>query len=257
MNEIFFTTVNNKKSLSSVEQTSKFTLIYNMCQNCDMDKLFQALYENYLNVKFRDNNFQSVRKSNEWLMYCDTLNKQVRERQDYFLYRYQAYMPALFYKLFSTSSAPNPKSRLKYPHVFFENMVKLNKNAEILRHFQADMSPLVRVWHNSVKYTVVDLLPFLTEILQPSLRSVTLQLFTKIEKDKLESLIRTMLLFNLTYRQEKALDGQYTYVLDPNVDECIRLSGMKQRKQLSYVIKQQVARELTLEKVKLVDKFKG
>jgi len=89
MNEIFFTTLNNKKSLVNMEQNSKFTLIYNMCQNCDMEKLFQALYENYLSIKFRDNNFQSVKKSNEWLMYCDTLNKQVREKQDFFLYRYQ------------------------------------------------------------------------------------------------------------------------------------------------------------------------
>lgn len=61
MNEIFFTTINNKKSLVNIEQSSKFSLIHNMCQNCDNDKLFQALYENYLNVKFRDNNFQAVR----------------------------------------------------------------------------------------------------------------------------------------------------------------------------------------------------
>lgn len=85
---------------------------------------------------------------------------------------------------------------------------------------------------------------------------MALQLFTKIEKDKLENLIRTMLQFNLTYRQEKAMDGQYIYILEPNIDECIKLSGMKQRKQLGYVIKQQVAREITLEKVKLADKFK-
>ena len=66
-----------------------------------------------------------------------------------------------------------------------------------------------------------------------------------------------MLLFNLSYRQEKALDGQYTYVLEPNIDDIIKLSGMKQRKQLGYVIKQQLAREITLEKVKLADKYKS
>ena len=174
MNEIFFTTPNNKKSLVNIENSSKFTLIQNMCQNCDTDKLFQALFENFLNVKFRDNNFQSVAKANEWLMYCDTFNKQVREKQDYFLYRYMMYMPVAFYKLFSTSSAPNPKNRLKYPHVFFENLCKLNKNTEILKHFQADMSPVVRVWYNSVKFNVIDLLPFFNDILQPNLRTVIL-----------------------------------------------------------------------------------
>lgn len=172
MNEIFFTTPNNKKSLVNLENSSKFTLIQNMCQNCDTDKLFQALFENFLNVKFRDNNFQAVTKANEWLMYCDTFNKQVREKQDYFLYRYIMYMPVAFYKFFSTSSAPNPKNRLKYPHVFFENLCKLNKNTEILKHFQADMSPTVRVWYNSAKFNVIDLLPFFNDILQPNLRTV-------------------------------------------------------------------------------------
>lgn len=105
-------------------------------------------------------------------MFCDTLHKQVRQKQDFYLYRYQGYLPALFYKLFSTSSAPDPKNRLKYPHAQYENMVKTNKNTGILKHFQADMSPLVRVAFNSFKYIVIDLLPFFNDILQPNLRSV-------------------------------------------------------------------------------------
>lgn len=190
-------------------------------------------------------------------MYCDTFNKKIRERQDFFLYNYQKFLPPLFYKLFSTSQQPNPKNRLKYPHVFFENMVKLNRQTEILKSFQAEMSPMVRVYHNSARYNVIDLLPFFTEILQPNIRSIALQLFTKIEKDKFENLIKTMLLFSLNYRQEKTVDGQYCYVLEPPVDDAIKLSGMKQHKQLGYVIKQQLAREITLEKVKLADKFKN
>lgn len=31
-----------------------------MCQNCDLDRLIQALQENYLYIRFRDNNFESV-----------------------------------------------------------------------------------------------------------------------------------------------------------------------------------------------------
>jgi hypothetical protein len=41
-----------------------------------------------------------------------------------------------------------------------------------------------------------------------------------------------------------------------SIDEVVKLSGLKQRKQLGYIIKQQVAREITLEKVKAADKFK-
>jgi len=52
-------------------------------------------------------------------MFGDTLNKQIREKQDFSLYNYQRYLPVLFYSLFSTSNQPKPKS-LKYPHQLFE-----------------------------------------------------------------------------------------------------------------------------------------
>ena len=58
-------------------------------------------------------------------------------------------------------------------------MIKLNKNLEILRHFQADMSPIARVAYNSIKYNVLDLLPFFNDILQPNLRSVIKKIKTE------------------------------------------------------------------------------
>lgn len=33
-----------------------------MCQNCDLDRLIQALYENFLFIRFRDSNFEMVEK---------------------------------------------------------------------------------------------------------------------------------------------------------------------------------------------------
>lgn len=93
--------------------------------------------------------------------------------------------------------------------------MKFTKNNDILKHFITDMSPSARVVYNSSRFAVIDLLPFLTEIIQPNLRTVALQLFTKSEKEKLDNLVKTMILFNVNYRQEKALDGQYCYVLEP------------------------------------------
>ena len=93
--------------------------------------------------------------------------------------------------------------------------MKFNKNNDILKHFISDMSPTARIAYNSNRYAVTDLLPFLNEIIQPNLRTVALQLFTKSEKEKLDNLVKTMILFNVSYRQEKAIDGQYCYVLEP------------------------------------------
>jgi hypothetical protein len=33
-----------------------------LCNNCDLDRLLQALHENYLSVRTRDGNFDNVNK---------------------------------------------------------------------------------------------------------------------------------------------------------------------------------------------------
>lgn len=40
-------------------------------------------------------------------------------------------------------------------------------------------------------------------------------MYTAREKQQLADLVDTMISYNLTYHQERGLDGQYTYVLEP------------------------------------------
>lgn len=44
---------------------------------------------------------------------------------------------------------------------------------------------------------------------------VSTQLYSTREKEQLAGLVGTMLAYSLTYRQERAADGQYTYRLEP------------------------------------------
>lgn len=81
-------------------------------------------------------------------------------------------------------------------------------------------------------------------------------MFSKSEKEKVDNLIKLMISFNLNYRQERSFDGQYTFVLEPPIDEIIKFSNLKQRKQLPYILKQQISHEVKMEKVKLVDQHK-
>ena len=41
------------------------------------------------------------------------------------------------------------------------------------------------------------------------------QLFSSREKEQMRELIDTMLAYNLSYRQDRTPEGQYTYVLEP------------------------------------------
>ena len=46
---------------------------------------------------------------------------------------------------------------------------------------------------------------------------VNTQLYSKREKDNLADLIRIMIAYNITYHQQRNLDGQYSYDLEPSV----------------------------------------
>ncbi len=47
------------------------------------------------------------------------------------------------------------------------------------------------------------------------IKKVAIQLLSKSEKEKFDNLIKIMIAFNINYRQEKGLDGQFTFVLEP------------------------------------------
>ena len=44
---------------------------------------------------------------------------------------------------------------------------------------------------------------------------VNTQLYSQREKDELSHLIRIMIAYNMSYRQERSQEGQYNYTLDP------------------------------------------
>jgi chromosome transmission fidelity protein 18 len=101
----------------------------------------------------------------------------------------------------------------------------------------------------------VEMLSPILEIITPSFRPVSMQLYSAREKQQLTDLVDTMISYGLTYKQEKGADGQYTYVLDPCLEEVCRFPGLAQRKQLSYSAKQLISREIEVEKMRRAERM--
>lgn len=78
----------------------------------------------------------------------------------------------------------------------------------------SDMSPSVRKYLNTASMTM-EVLPPLMDIIQPNFRPVNTQLYSTREKEEMAQLIRIMIAYNMTYHQEKTIEGQFSYVLDP------------------------------------------
>ncbi|VDI30305.1 chromosome transmission fidelity protein 18 [Mytilus galloprovincialis] len=215
----------------------------------EYDKVIQGLFENYCECKYKDPKMEGLNFAMDWLTFVDSVNQYTMHIQDYSLMGYVPYIAVTFHLLFAANQPP----RIQYPHSQYDALTKHNKFTNLVSSLMSDMSPSVRKYLNTASMTM-EVLPPLMDIIQPNFRPVNTQLYSTREKEEMAQLIRIMIAYNMTYHQEKTIEGQFSYVLDPHVDEVVRFTGMKQHKQLTYAAKQLVAREIEMEKMRRNDK---
>ncbi|XP_058236887.1 chromosome transmission fidelity protein 18 homolog isoform X2 [Hemibagrus wyckioides] len=213
------------------------------------EKLTQGLYDNFLSMKLKDPSMANVCSGLDWLSFSDLVNECVLHGQNYSLMRYLPFLPAAFHHLFATNSVP----RISYPNSHYEGLMKTQHTKNALVAMLAEIPPSVRsrVCQNNL---CLDVLSLLLELICPKLRPVNPQLYSTREKQQLCELIDTMINYNLTYRQERTPEGQYTYILEPNVEDVVRFTGLPPRRQLTYQVKQLIARETELERMRRVER---
>ncbi|KAM6299110.1 chromosome transmission fidelity protein 18 homolog [Aegotheles albertisi] len=211
----------------------------------EQEKLAQGLYENFLNMKVRDSSFSSVCLALEWLSFSDLLGRAVLHGQSFQLMRYLPFLPVAFHLLFAATSVP----RLAYPSSQHDALAKLQHMQNLVVSMVSGIAPSARS-RAGQQSLVLEVLCLLLDIIAPKLRPVNTQLYSLREKQQLAALISTMLAYNLTYHQERLPEGQYTYKLDPNVEDVCRFPELPARRQLTYQAKQLIAREIELEKMR-------
>ncbi|XP_078611999.1 chromosome transmission fidelity protein 18 homolog [Branchiostoma floridae x Branchiostoma japonicum] len=213
--------------------------------NGEYEKTCQGLFENYLEAKFKDAYLDVVTMGCEWLGFYDLVNNIISHIQTFILMRYIPYTFVAFHMLFAGSTAP----KLSYPSSQYECFQKMTETQSLRAAQQGEMSAVIRSRVSQSAF-LLELLPALLDIIQPSFRPVNSQLFSAKEKQQMADLIHTMIAYNLTYQQERTQEGQYQYLLEPNMEEAIRFSDQPPKKQLTYAAKQLIAKEIEVEKMR-------
>ncbi|XP_071976053.1 chromosome transmission fidelity protein 18 homolog [Engystomops pustulosus] len=216
----------------------------------EYEKLTMGLYDNFLNMKVKESNFSTVVSALDWLGFTDVVNTMIMHGQNFQLMRYLPFLPVAFHLFFAASNVP----RIAYPNSHYEAQSRLNQMQNLLTAMVAEIVPAIRS-RVGPQSLVLDALCLLLDIISPKLRPVNTQLYSMKEKQQLADLISTMLAYNLTYHQERTMDGQYVYKLDPNVEDVCRFPELPIRKPLTYQAKQLIAREIELEKMRRSEAF--
>jgi len=224
-----------------------------------------GLFENYLLVDFRDPRLESILTGLQWFGFVDQLDRVVGETQRYEFKRYSRYLAAMFHLLF----ASRQYTKLVFPQMLSESSFKISRSQTTLQSMMSDIKCSVRPFLNC-NILIMDILPMVLEIVQPHFRSVNVQLYSDQEKELLRRVVDIMRDYNLTYRQQRSLHGQYEFVLEPPVEEIVYVSmavngneksenkaAVSHKSQLSHTAKQVIAREIELAKVRNKEPAKG
>ncbi|KAJ8035506.1 Chromosome transmission fidelity protein 18-like [Holothuria leucospilota] len=226
--------------------SARFHRILSLAMTCgEYAKLMQGVFENYLEVKFKDPHLDSITLASDWMIFFDLLNTRVMESQNYIFNRYMPFIPVMFHMLFASVSRP----QIKYPSADFESRQRQQKITNHLATMLADACPRVKKTLD-VTLAVEEVIPLLQIIISPMFRPVSTQLFSMQEKKQLAELVDIMISFSLTYQQERNKEGQYNYVIDPNLDDITRFSDTPTSRQMTYGAKQLIAREIEVEKLR-------
>ncbi|XP_029362819.1 chromosome transmission fidelity protein 18 homolog isoform X2 [Echeneis naucrates] len=234
------------EALGSGSGAQRFQYILNLASSSgEYEKVSQGLYDNYLSMRVRDPNLQCVSEALDWLSFSDRLNHMILHNQNFSLMKYLPFLSVTFHFLFAHTNVP----RINYPHSQHEATSRLLSSKNALSSMLADIPAGFRTRISQLSLTL-DILTLLLEIISPKLRPVNPQLFSSREKEQMRELINTMLAYNLSYRQDRTPEGQYTYVLEPRVEEVVRFPGLPPHRQLTYQAKQTINREMEQERMR-------
>ncbi|XP_063961943.1 chromosome transmission fidelity protein 18 homolog [Lytechinus pictus] len=226
--------------------TARFHHMLHVIQACgEHEKLMQGVFENYLEVKFKDPHMDAINMASDWLTFSDIVQTKIAKTQNYIFGRFLPYVPLTFHMLFACVAY----TKIRYPNTGFEIKTKTELIKNLIETMRSEICPSIRQGIN-LKLAVTELLPPLLIILQPAFRPINTQLFSAAEKKQLRELVDTMIAYNLTYRQERSIEGTYNYNLDPNLEVVLRFSDSPPVRQITYAAKQLIAREIDLEKMR-------
>jgi len=214
----------------------------------EAENIMKGVFENYLNAKFSDTTFENVVKGGEWFTQFDILHKEMIHSHNYSVMPYLNYPIVAAHFLFSSTNS----IKLLFPTQLTENRNKETLNKNILDSVRGEMRPSIRTFC-SRGTLVKDLLPNLLSVIQPLLRPVNTQLYSAKEKAELANLVDIHIAYNLTYVQERNVEGQYEYKMDPDVENVVRFPGVERIVQLSYGLKLLISHEIELEKMRRED----
>nr|CDS32843.1 chromosome transmission fidelity protein 18 [Hymenolepis microstoma] len=265
--------------VSDTTLSARIQITMEVCDSTgETPNLILGLFENYLNCRMKDASMQKARSASDWLVYSDCLLQHAQSQNDYTFMRYISLLPAWFHLAFASTTRPLAKSRwtlansssfssavIRWPTAYNENTVAQNRTISTLESLienqwrsggpSSALTTLRFLTHRQFLLDVASYVNRLLSVMSVPLRPVNTQLYNIQERQHLLHLISIMISLGLDWVPHQMPDtGEPTYRLEPPLDTVAQFSSSVNKspdlRNLPYAIKQMMARELTMERVR-------
>ncbi|ORX43578.1 P-loop containing nucleoside triphosphate hydrolase protein [Hesseltinella vesiculosa] len=215
----------------------------------DVDKVLQGCFEAYPLMKFHDESLSKLVAIGDWMDFYDHLQHRTFSMHDYSMMGYMPYVAVNYHRYFA--GAVIQDHRMEYPRMDYEMFAKKKSYENLMSIFMTGIHPYQRRFLTSEQLALV-VIPRLLRILSPDLKPVNKHLIKPQEKAVLENLVNTMLEYGLTFIQESNSDGQFSFRLEPPMEEMVLFEHLHRKSILTsrYAVRQLVAQEIETERLR-------
>ncbi|XP_038222698.1 chromosome transmission fidelity protein 18 homolog [Zerene cesonia] len=212
----------------------------------EYDRLADGIFENYTTARV-DARLHAACETTSWLRLYDLIYTWILRKQNYSLYGLLPYCLSRCYHILATRQP----IRVKFPLQAQEMSRKKTELESIVWSVWKGSVPAVQTTRTAL---TLDVLPILPYLLSPQLRSANVQLCSESERASVSACAGAMCDYGLQYVQQRAQDGLYTFVLEPDVHRVAFL-GNEDRVRPPPAVRQAIATEQQLEMIRRNDEM--
>ncbi|XP_063901776.1 chromosome transmission fidelity protein 18 homolog [Zophobas morio] len=206
----------------------------------DHERIFLGCFENYLTVNFSDPSFSKINHVLEWVAFYDILEAQATRKSDFSLMKFLVFPCFAFHLYCSAHGRP----RLNFPASFYE----MNKKHDDLYSLLLQARSTLRAFVPN-KTFVLELCPFLVQILNPHIRPLSCELLSLSEKNAFSRVAELLCHYNIEFVPVH-MDGAFTCALQPDLEVLTSFPvGGPPRRRLTDSVKERISQQAASQKL--------
>ena len=228
-NKLFFGSASNNES-TFIPTYSNVKSLYS--SSGSSNKIIEGLFTNYLKVenKTTDKDIKARAELSELFSYEDTLSKKGFKTMSYDIFNYSCMSGTYLAHYYKSSKFD--RNLIEYPSMFYDTRRNKKINADIIERIRENIEENGHKASLSKKVIVTQLIPYLYQLIQPSIREINIELMTAGEQKQIKDAINIMILCGMTFKENTDIESDLIKY-EPDISKVLRFGNVSFAPRLS------------------------